>query len=70
MSREVQVVSTANIGKEDHLKLGESAKALPKVYWVLDDMMGDILRPDKKAFIRKCRPHHAWALTIHKFQVQ
>ena len=37
-------------------------------YLELDDLSGGIYRPHYKAFKKLCKPCHAWALTIHKFQ--
>jgi DNA helicase B len=37
-------------------------------FFVLDDLSGEIIRPDQKVFLAQAKPRHAWALTIHKFQ--
>ena len=38
-------------------------------FLVLDDLAGETVRPNDKAFRKLTKPRHAWALTIHKFQV-
>ncbi len=37
-------------------------------YYELDDLTGDVIRPNVNQFRKCCKPTHAWALTIHKFQ--
>jgi hypothetical protein len=37
-------------------------------YFLLDDLAEEYVRPNCKAFARNCKPCHAYALTIHKFQ--
>lgn len=37
-------------------------------YYELDDLTGEIIRPNSDQFRKFCKPAHAWALTIHKFQ--
>ena len=37
-------------------------------FFVLDDLADEFVRPNCKAFGKLCKPCHAYALTIHKFQ--
>ena len=38
-------------------------------FYELDDLSGEVIRPNLDQFRKFCKPTHAWALTIHKFQV-
>ena len=39
-------------------------------YFVLDDLANEEAKPNQKLFRKNTKPQHAWALTIHKFQVR
>jgi ATP-dependent exoDNAse (exonuclease V) alpha subunit len=41
-----------------------------QTFYELDDLAGETVRPDVVQLNKFCKPAHAWALTIHKFQAK
>jgi hypothetical protein len=54
--------SESDTSRKDHEK-GKSVE-----YLKLDDLTGTMTFVNANEFYRKCRPKHAWSLTIHKCQ--
>jgi hypothetical protein len=50
---------------ENHLVEANVSKTK---YEVLDDLSGETIRVEYKSLMKKSKPIHAWAITIHKFQ--
>ena len=59
-----------NAGEESDTSVrgGSENEKISREFFVLDDLGGDDIRPEKTSFLRRGKPSHAWALTIHKFQ--
>jgi ATP-dependent exoDNAse (exonuclease V) alpha subunit len=61
-------VKEENSNPFDKKTSSQKETQISRVFFVLDDLGNEIVRPEKEPFLRNGKPSHAWALTIHKFQ--
>ena len=58
-----ETISQQNMSNQETKPVVKQVK-----FFVLDDLADEFVRPNCKVFGRLCKPCHAYALTIHKFQ--